>query len=182
MFSLKSMVTTAVFTAMLCIVAPISVPLPAFVPLSLATLGVYVTSALLGGKRGAIATAVYVLLGAVGVPVFSGYQGGAGVLLGMTGGYIVGYILLALITGAVSQNFAEKRWTMPLGMALGTVVLYAFGTAWYMAFTWCDLKTAIMGCVVPFLVTDIIKIAIATAICIPLKARLAKLIEKSKGL
>ena len=172
------MVTTAVFTALLCIAAPISVPMPALVPMSLATLAVYITAALLGGKRAAIATAVYVLLGAVGVPVFSGYQGGAGVLFGMTGGYIAGYILLALVAGLVSDIPCKNHWTMPVGMVLGTVVLYVFGTAWYMVFTQCDLITAVLGCVVPFLAVDLIKIAVATAICIPLKARLSELIEK----
>lgn len=178
MLSLRSMVTTAVFTALLCVVAPVSIPLPGLVPVSLATFAVYIASALLGGKRSALAVVVYILLGAVGVPVFSGYQGGLGVLFGVTGGYIVGYIPLALVSGALSDIFSKKYWTMPVGMIFGTVSLYAFGTVWYMLFTGNTLAVAVTGCILPFIGVDIAKITIAAAISVPLKARLSPIISQ----
>ncbi len=177
-FSLRSMVFTAIFAALICVAAPVSVPLPGLVPISLATFAVYLASGILGGKRAALAVTVYVLLGAVGVPVFSGYSGGLGVLFGVTGGYIIGYIPMALITGIFADMQSKKHWTVPVGMVLGTIALYTFGTAWYMIFTGKGLIAALAGCVVPFLAFDAIKIVLATAITMPLKSRVAKFLGK----
>ncbi len=173
-FSLRSMVFTAIFAALICVAAPISVPLPGLVPISLATFAVYLAGGILGGKRAALAVTVYVLLGAVGVPVFSGYSGGLGVLFGVTGGYIIGYIPMALITGIFADMQSKNHWTVPVGMVLGTIALYTFGTAWYMIFTGNGLITALAGCVVPFLAFDAIKIVLASAITMPLRSRIAK--------
>ncbi|MGN0678542.1 MAG: biotin transporter BioY [Oscillospiraceae bacterium] len=176
-FSLKSMVATAIFAALICVAAPISIPLPGLIPISLSTFVVYLAGAMLGAKRGALAVTVYVLLGAVGVPVFSGYSGGFGILFGVTGGYIIGYIPMALIGGLFADMQSKKHWTIPVGMVLGTVVLYVFGTAWYMIFTGKNLAAALAGCVVPFLAFDAIKIVLATTISAPLKSRVAKFLE-----
>lgn len=177
LFSLKSIVFTAIFTAIICVAAPVSVPLPGLVPISLASFAVYLAAGILGGKRAALATAVYVLLGGVGVPVFSGYRGGFGVLFGVTGGYIFGFILLALIAGLFAEIPSKKHWTVPVGMVLGTVALYIFGTVWFMIYTKSSLMTALMGCVVPFLAFDAVKIVLATVISVPLKSRIKVLRE-----
>lgn len=171
-FSLKSMVFTAIFAALICVAAPVSIPLPGLVPISLATFTMYLAGAMLGGKRAALAVLVYVLLGAVGVPVFSGYSGGFGVLFGVTGGYIIGYIPMALITGLFADLPSKHHWTIPVGMVVGTIALYTFGTAWFMIYTGKNLAAALMGCVVPFLAFDAIKIVLATAISAPLKSRI----------
>lgn len=174
------MVFTAIFAALICVAAPFSVPLPGLVPISLATFAVYITGALLGGKRGALAVLVYILLGAVGLPVFSNHAGGFGVLFGVTGGYIIGYIPLALITGVFAEMKSKAHWTVPVGMILGTLALYTFGTAWFMIFTGKSLGVALTACVLPFLPFDGLKIVLSTLISVPLKARLHRIIGEDK--
>lgn len=167
------MVFMAIFAAIICIAAPFSVPLPGLIPISLATFAVYLAGAMLGAKRGTIAVVVYILLGAVGLPIFSGFSGGFAKLLGVTGGYIIGYIPCAMITGIFADmQKGKKALNIPVGMILGTLACYVFGTAWFMIFTKTDLVTSLMSCVVPFLIGDAIKIAAATAISAPLKSRL----------
>lgn len=171
---IRGMVFTAIMAAVICVAAPFSVPLPGLVPISLATFAVYLAGALLGGKRAAVAVVIYILLGAIGLPVFSGFAGGFAKLIGVTGGYIIGYIPCALLTGIFAEKFHNKNklWAMPAGMILGTIACYAFGTAWYIIFTGTPLVSALLACVVPFLIGDAIKIVCATAIAAPLHERL----------
>ena len=162
----------ALFSAIICILAPFSFNV-GVIPITLGTFAVYLAGALLGSKKGVIAVAVYILLGAVGLPVFSGFNGGFGVLLGMTGGYIIGYIPMALLTGL----FAEKRKKLlPVGMVLGTLACYVFGTAWFVISTGSALVPALELCVLPFLIGDAIKMIAVSAIAIPLKSRLDNII------
>ena len=170
--NIRAMVFTAIVAALICVASPFSIPLPGLVPISLGTFAIYLGSALLGGKRATVAVAVFILIGAVGLPVFTGFTGGFAKLLGVTGGYIIGYVPLAYITDFFSERFNNKILFMPVGMAVGTVALYAFGTAWFMIATGSGLAAALMSCVVPFLIGDGVKIAVATAIAKPLQARL----------
>lgn len=166
------MVFTALFAAIICIMAPFSLNV-GLIPISLGTFAIYLAGGFLGGKKGMTAVGVYILLGAIGLPVFTGFSGGFAKLLGVTGGYIIGFVPLVLITGI----FAEKnKALLPLGMVLGTLACYAFGTVWFMALTKSELVPALMSCVVPFLIGDAVKIAAASAICIPLKSRVNKII------
>ncbi|MCM1166390.1 MAG: biotin transporter BioY [Lachnospiraceae bacterium] len=181
LFSVRSMVFMAIFAALICVAAPFSVPLPGLVPISLGTFAIYLTGAMLGGKRGAVAVCVYIMLGAVGLPVFTGFAGGLAKLFGPTGGYIVGYIPLVLLTGIFSEMPSKRHWTMPAGMALGTIVMYAFGTAWFMIMNGSPLQTALMSCVAPFLIGDAVKIALSTVIAAPLRARLNAVISSGRG-
>lgn len=171
LLSVRSMVFMAVFAALICVAAPFGFNVGP-IPITLATFAIYLAGAILGGKRGTVAVIVYILLGAVGLPVFSNFNGGFGALLGPTGGYIIGYIPLVLITGVFADMNSKKHWTMIIGMLLGTVVLYTFGTAWYMILTGKNLVTALTTCVLMFLPGDAIKIACVSAIAIPLKSRL----------
>ncbi len=180
-FSVRSMVFMAIFAALICVAAPFAIPLPGLVPISLGTFAIYLTGALLGGKRGVVSVAVYIMLGAVGLPVFTGFMGGFAKLLGPTGGYIVGYIPLVLITGIFADIPSKKHWTIPVGMVLGTVVLYAFGTAWFMIMTGTPLAAALMSCVVPFLISDLIKIVLTTIVAVPLKSRVTAIMQGSSG-
>lgn len=172
-FSVRSMVFMAIFAAIICVAAPFAVPLPGgMVPISLGTFAIYLTGALLGGKRGTVSVAVYIMLGAVGLPVFTNFMGGFAKILGPTGGYIIGYIPLVLITGIFADMPSKKHWTMPVGMVLGTAVMYAFGTVWFMIMNGTPLGAALLNCVVPFLIDDSLKIVFATIIAVPLKSRL----------
>ena len=168
------MVFTALFAALICVAAPFSIQVGP-IPISLATFAIYLTGAMLGGKRGVVATAVYILIGAVGLPVFSGFRGGFGALFGPTGGYIIGYIPLVLITGIFAEMNAKKinrAIVTFIGMILATAALYTFGTAWFMIVLGSDLITALGTCVLPFLLGDTIKIVCATALSVPLRAEL----------
>ncbi|MBO5564958.1 MAG: biotin transporter BioY [Lachnospiraceae bacterium] len=172
-----SMIFCGLCAAITCVLAPIAIPMPGGVPISLATFSVMLAGCLLGPKWGTLSQTIYVLLGAVGLPVFSGMRGGMGVIAGMTGGYIVAYILLAFISGFVYFRFGKKEQgrtqralILVIGMILGTLALYAFGTAWFMKVTGMDLKASLAACVLPFLPGDAIKIA-AVTILIPVLER-----------
>ena len=135
------LVLCALCAAVTCILAPISVPLAGEVPISLATFAVLLSGILLGGRFGAISQLVYVLLGSVGVPVFAGWTGGIGITLGVTGGYIIGYILMAFVAGLLYHLFGRnasgprKYAAMFVSMVAATAALYILGTAWFMAQT-----------------------------------------------
>lgn len=158
------MVYTAVFVALIAICAWISIPAP--VPFTLQTFGVFVTVGILGGKRGSLSILIYLLLGAIGVPVFSGFRGGIQALLGATGGYIIGFLLSALAMWGMEKLLGKKTWVLALSMVLGLLVCYAFGTIWFMVVYAQNsgavgLMTALGWCVFPFIIPDIIKIALA---------------------
>ena len=171
----KDICLIGVLAALLCIGAPFTVPIGP-IPISLASFVVYLAGALLGWKRGTLAVVVYLLLGAVGLPVFSGFQGGLQKLAGVTGGFLIGYIPCALITGAFADHAKDKKWMVPVGMVLGTAALYALGTIWFMVQTHNPLGAALGACVIPFLPGDAIKIAAATVLTLALRKRLEGLI------
>ena len=150
------------------------ISIPTTVPFTLQTFGVFMAVGLLGGKKGTISVLVYILLGAVGVPVFAGFSGGIGVLFGTTGGYIVGFLLSGLVYWAMTAAFGEKLPIMIIAMVIGLLVCYAFGTAWFMIVYAKNtepigLMTALGWCVFPFIIPDCIKIALAVVLTKQLK-------------
>lgn len=160
----KDLALCALFAALISVCAWISIP--ATVPFTLQTFAIFAALGLLGGKRGTVAVAVYLLLGAIGVPVFAGFQGGIGALLGTTGGYLLGFLLTALIEWGMEARFGSKTGVFLLSAVLGMLVCYAFGTAWYLVVYArtkgaISLATALGWCVVPFLIPDAVKIALA---------------------
>ncbi len=171
---IRDLTLIALFSALLCIISSFSVPIGP-VGITLATFGIYLSGAVLGWKRAGAAVAVYLLLGLVGLPVFSGFMGGVQRLAGPTGGYLVGYILCAVITGLLSEKIG-KAWGAALGMVLGTVALYAFGTAWFCIMSGSGLLSALSVCVIPFLPGDALKIALAAV----LGSRLAGILNSKK--
>lgn len=159
----------ALFAAGLCLVGPWALPLGP-IPITLATLGVYLAAGLLGAKKAAIAVGLYLLLGAFGAPVFSGFTGGAQQLLGFTGGFLIGYIVCAFLSGWLLTLCRKNRF-IPLALLVGTLALYALGTLWYAVQTHTPIHTAVVLCVVPFLPGDAAKILVATTILIPLRSK-----------
>lgn len=154
----------AIFTALMAVCSWISIPTA--IPFTLQTMAVFLAVGLLGGKRGTIAVVAYVLLGAVGAPVFANFSGGAGILLGQTGGYILGFIGSTILMWALERFLGGKLWGLGLSMVLGLLVCYAFGTAWFMVVypmggESVTLWTALTWCVFPYVVFDLIKIALA---------------------
>lgn len=169
------MTLIAVMAALICVAGPLSIAIGP-IPLSLASFAVYLAGAILGWKRGSIAVALYLLIGLVGVPVFSGFSGGLQKLIGVTGGYLVGYLPCALITGLCAgepdAENARPVWMLPVGMVLGTIALYAIGTAWFMIQTKNTLAAAMGMCVLPFLLGDGLKIVAASVITVPVRKAL----------
>lgn len=166
--SIRDMVYIALMAALMAVCAWISIP-AGDVPFTLQTLGVFCAVGLLGGKRGTAAVLLYLLMGAVGLPVFSGFTGGPGRLLGVTGGYLIGFVFTALTYWLVTTPAGVRTWSMAFGMLLGCAVYYAFGTAWFMAVYArgsgpIGFGAALMKCVVPYVVPDLVKIALALAL------------------
>ena len=173
--TISYLLLAALMAAVCAVCSWISIPLPFTpVPINLGTLAVFLAAGILGWKYGSISVIVFVLLGAAGRPVFHGFTGGMGIITGPTGGYIVGYILAAFLTGIMidtyfkarksNENKAATYAVLALAMALGLFACYALGTAWFMHISGTDLKAALLMCVVPFLIGDAIKIAAATVL------------------
>lgn len=158
-----TMAAVAVMAAVLAVVSPFALPIGP-VPISLATLVVYLTAYVLGWKKGTVAVLVYILLGAVGMPVFSGFAGGLGKLMGPTGGYILGYLPLVLVAGLFVDRFPGNRLLQLIGMVLATAILYALGTAWFCFAMDSALAPALTACVIPFLPGDLVKILVSTVV------------------
>ncbi len=165
--TVRQMALTAMMAALISVLAPIAIPLAGGVPVSLATLAVMLTGALLKEKLGTLATLIYILIGMIGLPVFAGYSAGAAIVFGMTGGYIIGYLPLAYITGLVYRRYSREGTNtaaLAAGMVLGTVVLYALGTAWFMKSTGMTLSASLAACVIPFLPGDVLKMAVVAVL------------------
>lgn len=147
----------------------ITLPITA-IPITMQTFAVFAVTLLLGGKRATASVVIYIALGLVGVPVFSSFRGGVGVLAGATGGYIVGFLTIPLIYWLFVSLFNEKYPIRALALAVGLAVCYLFGTAWYaIIFTGNAEKAgfayALSVCVLPFIPFDLAKLALAFAVC-----------------
>ena len=161
------LVYIAIGAALIAICSWISIPTA--VPFTLQTFAVFFVLLALGGERGTLATLVYGLLGAVGVPVFAGFSGGIGVLLGNTGGYIIGFLFTGLIYILFTKFFKKNIVMKVVALVLGLAVCYAFGTAWFMHVYMkssgeVGLLTVLGWCVFPFIIPDLIKLALAVVI------------------
>lgn len=172
----ETMVLTAVFAAVTGVLAWISIPLPFTpVPVNMALAGVLLGSIIMSKRGnangGAAAAALYVLMGAIGIPVFSGGTAGLGVLTGPTGGFLIGYIATALVVGHVykylaghGDNTSSARTSLPViavvNMA-GILCCYAFGLVWFMMLTGSTLMVGISACMLPFLPGDVLKSVLA---------------------
>ena len=174
----------AVFTVLIAICSWISIPMT--VPFTLQTFAVFLSVSILGGRRGTMAVLVYVLLGAVGIPVFAGFTGGPGIILNTTGGYIIGFILSALIMWLTESLFGKKLPVHILSMVLGLLACYAVGTVWFM-FVYMrqtgavGLGTVLGWCVIPFIIPDAVKIALALMLGNTLRRPLSKIMNNAQG-
>ena len=161
------LVYTAIGVTLIAVCSWITIPMT--VPFTLQTFAVFAVLLILGGKRGTLATLVYVLMGAVGIPVFSGFGGGVGILFGKTGGYILGFVLASLVYWAMTAALGDKLAIRIAALAAGLVVCYAFGTAWFMHLYMKNtgpvgLMTVLSWCVFPFIVPDIVKLGMAVLV------------------
>ena len=177
----------AVFAAIISIVGQFSIPLPGGVPMTLQTLIIALAGAILGSKKGFWSTVIYILIGAIGVPVFAGWTGGIGAIMGMTGGFLVSFPLIALFTGLgdeigvrlyVSAGARGRKViscvSLLIGVLVGYVVNYAVGSVWFMAVAQSNLATALTACVIPFIPTSILKAVLVLILGPVLKHSLEK--------
>lgn len=166
-FSTKDIVFMGIFVSLIAVCSWISIP--STVPFTLQTLGVFLTVFVLGGKRGTLAITTYLILGAVGVPVFANFTGGLGKIVGLTGGYLVGFIATALIMWFFEVVFGRKIFTLILSAVLGLLACYTLGTAWFM-YVYSNTKesislsTTLSWCVYPFIIPDLVKLILALMI------------------
>ena len=158
------LVYVSIFVVLIAVCSWISIPLT--VPVTLQTFGVFIAVGLLGGKRGTLAVLVYILMGAIGIPVFSGFTGGIGILAGTTGGYIVGFLFSALLMWGMEKLFGKDTKVLAGSMILGLAVCYAVGALWFMAVYAASsgpvgIFTVLGWCVFPFIIPDIAKIVLS---------------------
>ncbi len=163
------------FTALLAVCSFMTVP--TVVPFTLQTLAVFLALGILGGKRGTLAILCYILLGMTGLPVFSGFRGGFGVIFGTTGGYIVGFLFTGLLYWGIEKLFGKSFIVMVISMILGAVVYFGFGTAWFMVVYMNQTGpiglTAVLDlCVIPFILPDLAKITVAAILSYKLKDKI----------
>lgn len=167
--TVKEMAYIAVFTALICVVSQLSVPLPGGVPMTLQTLILPLAGVILGTFSGTFASVLYVLLGAVGLPVFAGWTGGFGVIMGTTGGFIVSFPLMTYLAGlgdklgrkvqGGKEGSKAKYYTvLTIFLVLGSVINYIVGTVWCMVVAKASFIVAFGWCVTPFIPTAILKI------------------------
>lgn len=158
----RRLVLIAMMTAITCILAPLSIPIPVSpVPISLTNLVLLISVYILGWKDASISFIIYLLLGLAGLPVFSGFSGGLGKIAGPTGGYLAGFIFMTVIAGLAVDIFSGRRLPAVIGMALGTAVAYAFGTAWLAIQMDLTFISALSIGVLPYLAGDTLKIILA---------------------
>ena len=172
--NIKDITYSAIGAAVMAICAWISIPTPWHIAFTMQTFGVFAVTALLGGKRGTLAVAIYKLLGLAGLPVFSGFNGGAGTLLGATGGYILGFIPMCAVIWAAERFVGGNMKTYIISALAGLVMCYAVGTLWYCGvflgrISARELASAMMLCVVPYIAFDLIKLSLAAVLRAKLK-------------
>ena len=161
----RDLTLVALFTALMAVCAWITIPTGG-IQFTMQTFAMFAALMTLGGRRGTYAVVTYLLLGAVGAPVFSGFRGGLGVLLGTTGGYILGFFFTALLYWLLTARLGESLPVKAAAGVLGMATYYAFGTAWYLALYArmgkpMGLLTACGYCVFPFIIPDLVKLALA---------------------
>ena len=171
------MIFISLMTAVISVVSPFSIPVPfSPVPLSLTTLILYLSTYILGLKYSLYSTALYLLLGAIGLPVFSGFSGGFGKLLGPTGGYLAGYLLIPLFMGFFIRKTGRNKFFSTcyifIGMLMGTCACYLTGTLWLSLQTEQSFLASLTIGILPFIPGDLCKITLALFLAPQIKKRL----------
>lgn len=170
--TVRDLTYIAFCTALTALCAWIKIPF--IIPYTLQSFAIFFSVALLGGRRASICVLLYILLGAVGLPVFSGFAGGPGILFGSTGGYIFGFLAVPLMQWIFERCGYIKKHTFAVSSLLGLLLCYICGTAWYLviyadSFSADTLQSILGICVAPFLLPDLAKLALAAALCSKLK-------------
>lgn len=171
--------SVAMMTALIVVCSWIAIPVGQ-IPITLQTFAVFAAVCMLGMKKSLCSVLVYILLAAVGVPVLSGFRGGVGALLGTTGGYVVGFVFIAIVSGFILDKCGKKIYVMVMALILGQVIMYAFGTAWYMIAYMKNTGSvgllSVLGlCVFPYIIPDLVKMALAITVAKAVQTRIRKM-------
>jgi biotin transport system substrate-specific component len=170
----KSITLIGLMAAVTCIMGPLSLSIPVSpVPISLTIFAIYLSVYVLGMKKGTLSTIIYLLIGLIGIPVFSSFSSGPAKLLGPTGGYLIGYIFLALICGFFIDHW-NNRLIQFAGLVVGCLVCYIFGTAWLAYQASMSFNAALAAGVIPFIPGDLVKIVIALIVGPEIRKRLKR--------
>lgn len=167
----KTKSTTMVFAALGAVFITICswITVPMIVPFTLQTFAIFLVLSVFGGRTSLLSIAVYIGLGMVGLPVFAGFNSGIGCLMGPTGGFVIGFVFVGLIYIIVTKLFGEKLWIKAIGLALGLLVCYGVGTAWFVmvysgGVDQVSVASALGMCVLPFVIPDLVKMVLAMVI------------------
>lgn len=172
----KRVVLIALITSLTCILAPLSIPLPISpVPITLGNLILLTFVYVLGRKDSIISYIAYLLIGLTGIPVFSGFTGGFGKLMGPTGGYLIGFLFMILIAGSFVEAFEKKPFIIAVGMILANLLNYLFGTLWLSYQLGISFLSGLSICVLPYITGDVIKAALAMLIGPILAKRISRI-------
>lgn len=175
-FSTKDLCMIGLWTAVIVVMAQISIPLPSGVPVTMQTFAIALAAVVLGAKKGGLATLIYVLLGAIGIPVFAGFSGGFASVVGPTGGFILSFPIIAFIIGLGADH---KKSSTPffIGMLVVSILVnYVMGIIGFCLVTKGSVMTAISACILPFIVPDVAKIAVASMVGLQIKQRLGRVV------
>ncbi|MDE7138336.1 MAG: biotin transporter BioY [Ruminococcus sp.] len=167
LFNTREIVLIAMFVAIMAVCSWISVPTT--IPFTLQTFGVFCAMSILGGKNGFFAILVYILIGAVGVPVFSGFSAGVSALTSYSGGYIWGFLFLALVFWIAEKFFGNKLYIQVISLIIGMAVCYLCGTLWFMHVTKTSFLYGLTACVAPYVLFDLLKMVCAVGISVRVK-------------
>lgn len=176
--SAQDLCIIAIMAAITAVMAQISIPMPMGVPMTMQTFAITLAGVLLGSKKGGMSALVYVLLGAIGVPVFAGFNGGIQNLIGPTGGFILSFPIMAYLIG-LGVEMREKKGMFELMLVVGTLSNYVVGVAMFCIVMDSSIKTAIAACVLPFIPTAIIKAVAAAIIGLQMRKRLGNVLQIS---
>lgn len=174
--SVHDICVIAIMTAITAVLAQVSIPLPMMVPMTMQTFAVTLAGILLGARRGAVSMVIYLLLGAAGVPVFTGFKGGLQSLVGPTGGFLLSFPIMAYIIGK-GVELRKKKGMFTLFLIMGTVVNYIVGVGMYCIVMESSVWTAVAACVLPFIPTAVIKAVLAAVLGLKLRGRLGHVLQ-----
>lgn len=169
--SIQDICSISIMTAITVVLAQISIPMPLGVPMTMQTFAVTLAGIVLGAKRGAISMIIYVLLGAIGVPVLANFSGGFQHLIGSTGGFLLSFPIMAYLIG-IGTKMRRQKGMFLLFLILGTAANYAIGVLMFCILMKASIWTGITACVLPFIPTAIIKAAVASILGLKLQVRL----------
>lgn len=170
--SIADLALIGLCTAIIAVMSQISIPMPLGVPMTMQTFAVTLTAIILGSKKGAVASLAYLLLGAVGVPVFAGFSGGLQMLADPTGGFLWSFPLMAFLIGLGAEEYHRSRMFFILCQTVGVLLNFAAGTLFFCLITGSPATAGLTACVLPFIPVTIIKAVLASIMGLRIKERL----------